>query len=470
MSFLVNWGNLDRPAIFTDNGQAISYGQLRNNILAVANVLIEKRLIFIVGSNDISTITTYLACLERKVVPLLLSAELAINSLENLINVYNPYYLFLPKVIANKRTNLKVLIQINDYVLSYCNSGEDRELNPDLALLLTTSGSTGSPKLVRLSASNILSNTKAIIEYLDINEDERSITTLPFNYSYGLSILNSHLHAGASIVLTNRSFFDQQFWNIMKSLNITNLAGVPYTYEMLMKIRFNRMHLPFLRTLTQAGGKMPDELAKRVIDVCVEKNIRLIMMYGQTEASPRMAYLPADKSLSKLGSIGRAIPGGRLWIESEQGTEVAESNILGELIYSGPNVALGYAEIPEDLFRGNDWGGVLRTGDIAYKDDQEYFYIKGRISRFLKIFGVRISLDEIESWYYKRGISAAAYGLDDLLMVTIESEKEISQGSEVNALSSYLHIHSSAIVISCSTHLPRLSSGKLDYASLKATQ
>jgi long-chain acyl-CoA synthetase len=154
----------------------------------------------------------------------------------------------------------KIVFEAFGYVLVRLEEKLSFPLHDELALLFTTSGSTGSPKLVRISYENINSNAEAIAEYLSLSENERPITVLPMNYSYGLSIINSHLVKGATILLTARSIMEKEFWAFLKKEKATSFSGVPYTYEMLYKLRFFRMELPFLRTLTQAGGKLNEDL------------------------------------------------------------------------------------------------------------------------------------------------------------------------------------------------------------------
>ncbi len=466
MKSLVNWTNPERTVLFTDTGEAITYGNLKKKVLLNSKFFDKKDLLFIIGRNDFITLTIYLAAFEAGAVPLLLSAEFPESSLISLVKTYCPSKVFLPKEKYKSIVGLKIEKEFNDYFICTNQICANPDLNPKLALLLTTSGSTGAPKLVRFSAENIVSNTNSIISYLSINCTDCAVTTLPFNYSYGMSVINSHLRAGASIFLTNRSFFDPEFWKLMKSCGVTSLSGVPYSYEMLMKLGFERMNLPNLRTLTQAGGKMAPDLTKQVIKLCKTKGIRFYMMYGQTEASPRMAYLSAEFLRQKLGSIGQPIPGGRFWLEDEQGKLISEVDQIGELVYSGLNVALGYAEKKLDLINGDDWNGVLRTGDLARKDAQGFFFIEGRKSRFLKIFGVRIALDSVELWLQQKGLTAVAYGRDDLLMVTIEELKEKELVVLIKDLSEAMQIHTSAIKINVLPQLPRLSSGKVDYHCL----
>lgn len=463
---LVDWSATGRPALITEAGIGVTYAQLRAQVLANAKLLQKQQLVFLFCSNDVPTIAFYLGCLEAGAVPLLLDRSLSSESLTRLLAVYKPKYLFLPHSRPNVSGALEVVWSTAGYDFVINKAAEGPTLHPDLYLLLATSGSTGSPKLVRLSQSNVVSNARAIVEYLGIKNCERSITSLPFNYSFGMSVVNSHLHAGASIVLTNRSLLDPLFWKQLKSHEVTSLAGVPFSYEVLLKLRVDRMELPSLKTFIQAGGKMAATLMDRISQVSQAKGIRFFVMYGQTEASPRMAYLDPDYLRDKLGSIGKAVPGGRLWIEDDHGRMVDQPDRIGELVYSGPNVALGYAERVEDLCRGDDWHGVLRTGDLARYDSDGFFFIEGRKNRFLKIFGVRLSLDAVEAWFSERGIVAAAHGHDDCLQVTIEGGGDRAKPKEVEALCNAMRLHHSAVSISVLPKLPRLGSGKVDYRCL----
>lgn len=466
MESLVNWSSPGRTALFNDAGEAVTYGQLYKEVLLHSKLFEKKDLLFIIGRNDLLTLKIYLAAFKAGAVPLLLDANLSESSMISLIETYSPSKIFLPKKKFNYIDILKIDNEFEGYFVCSNQISSSSDLNTKLALLLATSGSTGSPKLVRFTAENIISNTDSIIKYLSIDSNECAVTTLPFNYSYGMSVINSHLRAGASLLLTDRSLFDSEFWKLMKSCGVTSFAGVPYSYEMLIKLRFERMDLPKLKTLTQAGGKMAPAQTKRVMELCKAKGMRFFTMYGQTEASPRMAFLSPDYLDVKFGSIGKSVPGGRLWLENEQGEEISEVDQIGELIYAGPNVALGYARKKQDLSRGNDWNGVLRTGDLARRDQEGFFFIEGRKSRFIKIYGVRVSLTSVESWFHQKGFSAAAYGRDDLLMVTIETVEEIQTDGLLKELSEVIQVHLLALNISVLPKLPRLSSGKVDYQCL----
>jgi long-chain acyl-CoA synthetase len=467
-SGLVDWSCPDRPALYTEDGSVVSYGQLQAQVSLMARRFTERTLVFLLCTNDMPSLVAYLACLEAGAVPLLLDAEISSDSLKRLCSVYQPQFVYCSQLKTARLNQLAAIKATDDPALASYEAPAHPTLHASLALLLATSGSTGSPKLVRLSMRNLVSNAQSIVKYLHIDARDRAVTSLPFHYSYGLSVVHSHLQAGASLVLTQRGFFDPVFWRLMKNCQVSSLAGVPYNYEMLMKLRFERMDLPELRTLTQAGGKMPVELTRRVAEICQARGIRFYAMYGQTEASPRMAYLPPEHLPRKAGSIGRAIPGGHLWLQDEHAAVITQPGQTGELVYSGPNVALGYAQQLKDLALGDEWHGVLRTGDLARQDEDGFFYIEGRESRFIKLYGVRLSLDAVEAWFADRGYSAVALGRDDALCVTLEGADTHSTAAIGADLCAAMKIHPSALSLTMRPQLPRLGSGKVDYRTMGA--
>ena len=337
-------------------------------------------------------------------------------------------------------------------------------LFPDLALLLTTSGSTGSPKLVRLTKENLLANANSIVEYLKINSLERPVTSLPMHYSYGLSVINSHLISGATLLLTNFSIVQKEFWAFVREQKASSIAGVPYTYEMLKMLRFFTMKLPDLKTLTQAGGKLSAANIAEYAAKCKAADKQFIVMYGQTEATARMSYLPFEFAEQHSASIGIPIPGGAFSIMDNDGSMITNNDQEGELVYSGKNVCLGYAEKAEDLLKGDENLGKLFTGDIAKKDQEGFYYITGRKKRFIKIYGNRINLDEVEQLLKGNHFECACIGVDDKLSVfTTQPESEIIIRT---FLSEKTGLHIKAFEIKYIAELPKNSSGKLLYANL----
>lgn len=386
----------DNVAVIDDNGNKLTYGQLEEFCMTIGKVLPKRSLVFCYCENQAGALCGYVSCLYNGAVPLLLSAGIEKELSDNLINNYRPEYIFVPKSQKDGFDNFEVIFENYDYLLLKDMNPVKTELNDELALLLTTSGSTGSPKLVKQSYNNIQSNASVIAEFLKLDSSERPITTLPMNYTYGLSVVNSHLQAGATICMTTKGIMQREFWQFFKDNEITSMSGVPYNYEMLKKLRFFKMDLPSLKTMTQSGGKLSPELHKEFAQYAKDNGKEFIAMYGQTEATARMAYLPAEKSIEKHGSVGIAVPGGRFELIDSDGNIIEETDVIGELVYYGENVSLGYAEKREDLSLGDERKGRLLTGDMAKRDEEGYYYIVGRKKRFLKIFGNRVSLDECE--------------------------------------------------------------------------
>lgn len=294
------------------------------------------------------------------------------------------------------------------------------ELHPDLALLLSTSGSTGSPRLVRLSARGVEANAAAIAEYLALTPDDRAVTTLPLHYCYGLSVLHSHLVAGASVVLTELSVLDRCFWDLFRRTGATSFAGVPHTFELLDRVGFIDLDLPTLRYVTQAGGRMDPGTVRRYAAAGRRAGWDLVVMYGQTEATARMAYLPPHLAEDHPWSIGVPIPGGDLSLAPVDDAEPELGPDVGELVYRGENVMLGYAHGPADLARGREVH-ELRTGDLARRHPDGLYEIVGRRTRFAKIAGLRLDLDHLERGLRAEGIAAVCASDDHRVVVGLEA-------------------------------------------------
>jgi acyl-CoA synthetase (AMP-forming)/AMP-acid ligase II len=326
------------------------------------------------------------------------------------------------------------------------------EVHPDLALLLTTSGSTGDPKLVRLSRSAVLANAEQVAESLGITGNDVAITTLPLFYSYGLSVLHSHLSRGATVVLERTGILQKDFWAAVGEHRVTSMAFVPYQYEMLRRLRFDPARYPSLRTITQAGGRLRTELVTDFAGRMAAVGGRMFVMYGQTEAGPRMACLPPSRLAGKLGSVGRAMPGGAFTLHD------------GEVVYSGPNVMMGYAETAADLARGDDLGGVLHTGDLGRIDEDGFLFLTGRIKRMGKVFGVRINLDDVE-----RQFPVAAVAGDDRLHVFAEGIGADEARVLRTKIADWLGTHFTGVDVRAVEALPLLPNGKTDYRALEAS-
>lgn len=457
------YGN--RLALLSDQG-SMTYCELEERAGKIAAALPSRVLVFALCQNSPAMVAGYCAFLSHGVVPVMIDAELDAGLLAELVRRYHPSYAWLPAEREALFPDGRELLRMEEYVLLDLAERAPFPLHPSLALLMTTSGSTGSPKLVRQSYENLRANTEAIVEYLSITSEERAITSLPLFYVYGLSILNTHLAAGASVVVTRESVFSRGFWQLMREQEVTSLGGVPYTYAMLKRLRFSRMELPALRTLTQAGGKLDLELHAAFAQDCAAKGRRFFVMYGAAEATARMGYLPAELAVSHVGAMGRAIPGGRFALAGEDGAEVTQAGTPGELVYYGANVALGYAECGEDLVRGDDWHGRYATGDVAVRAADGIYTIVGRKKRFLKMFGKRTNLEEVEHLLRQRfGGEFACGGTDDHLYVFLTEEAVLSQ--VVPYLSAKLGLHPSAFAPRRLAAIPKNAAGKTLYRELE---
>lgn len=447
------------------DGFELSY----SNILSLASRGVfqstSRRLVICQIDNDISGIAGYVALMTVNAVPLMVSRSVTLSTVNTLIADYRPEYLWVSASIVCSLQNPDIRLTYGNYVLVRLD-GDQTPVHEDLALLLSTSGSTGSSKYVRLSHRNVWSNAAAIADYLELTANELPITTLPPSYSYGLSVIHSHLWVGAGLAVSNKTFFERDFWNFFCEVKATSLAGVPYQYEILKKLRFTRMELPHLRTLTQAGGRMSPDLIKEYAAHCYNKGMRFFTMYGQTEASPRMSYVPADQALAKAGTIGIPIPGGAMELQSETEGVLTGAHVVGEMVFRGPNVCLGYAESWADLSLGDVNHGILHTGDLAERDADGYYRIVGRQKRFIKLFGNRVNLQDVEQELSGADAEVVCAGRDDLLEVYL-AVGCAAQALEIKqAVMASLRVGAQGVAVYGMDALPRNESGKVRYADL----
>ena len=408
-------------AAIDDSGRRITYGEMVDFAKSFSEVLPKRTLIFILAENSIGSLLGYVASLSNRIVPLILSAKTEAGLFSNLYSLYNPEFLWMPK---SKQLEFggEVIFEAWDYVLM--RTGLDAPpLYDDLSLLLPTSGSTGSPKLVRHSYRNIEANAENVMNLFGLTPDERAMAILPMHYTMGLSVIASHLKAGASLILSGRSLLDAAFWKMLKEERATSFTGVPYSYELLMKLRFTRMSLPALKIITQGGGKLTPEMFSALAKYAEDNGKKFIPTYGQSECTARMAYLPPELAATKICSIGIAEPGGKLSLIEDDGQETFEGEGTGDMVYRGENVTLGYATCPEDLIKGDENHGVMHTGDLARRDSDGCYYIVGRLKRFLKIFGLRIGLDEVENLVKAQfNTDCLCSGTDEMLTVNVTAK------------------------------------------------
>lgn len=448
----------DRTAAVDDSGRRITYGEIVDFAVGFASVLPRRTLIFILSENSIGSLLGYSAALSNHIVPLILSAKTEQGLYSALRDQYRPEYIWAPKA-KNMDLGGEVIYEAWDYVLVKTGLTSPA-LYGDLSLLLPTSGSTGSPKLVRHSYRNIEANAENVVRLFGITSDDRAMAILPMHYTMGLSVIASHLKAGAMLILSGRSLLDAEFWKTLKSERATSFTGVPYSYELLMKLRFTRMDLPDLKLVTQGGGKLTPEIFSALAKYSSDKGKRFIATYGQSECTGRMAYLPADLAMEKTCSIGMAEPGGQLSIIDANGVESFDGEAEGELVYRGENVTLGYATCAEELLKGDENHGVMHTGDIARRDADGCYFIVGRLKRFLKIFGLRIGLDEIENLVRSRfEADCLCSGNDETLEVSIAKFGIASD--VIDFIEEKTHLYRNAIKVLEVDSIARNESGKV---------
>lgn len=450
---------LDEPAVVpvlvdAARGRVWTQDELADAVNRVAErmAMDERQLAFCLCDRTPASIIGYLGALRAGNAVALLDADAPIELIESLIDRYRPGFVMRPEDRERPGVHRQA-------------DATAPRIAGELAVLLSTSGTTGSPKLVRLSHRNIAANASSIAQYLEIGSDERAAASLPIHYSYGLSVLHSHLVAGASVMLTDHSIMQPEFWSDAARWGVTSFAGVPYSYAILERTALLRTSMPeTMRTLTQAGGRLAPESVTELHELMRERGGRLWVMYGQTEATARISYVPPEALPDKAHTIGIPIPGGRLSVRS--GSRLAtEPDEEGELVYHGPNVMLGYATAPEELACEDTQGGELRTGDLGWFDADGFFRVTGRIKRIAKVFGMRQNLDEIESAASAYGAVAAADG-GDRIVLWREPDADIEPDDLRRAVARRFGLNPRAFEVKEIEELPRTASGKLDYERL----
>ncbi|MFC9701100.1 AMP-binding protein [Streptomyces sp. NPDC056943] len=440
----------DRTALVTAGGE-ISYRELAGRVEETARRLgLERRLILLPGANTADALVVHLAALSAGHPVLLVPGDHP-EAVESLTAAYDPDVVIHPGP--------------GEYRIEERRTGSAHTLHPDLALLLSTSGSTGSPKLVRLSYDNLQANAESIATYLGIRDTDRAATTLPLHYCYGLSVIHSHLLRGAGIVLTELSVADSCFWDLFRAAGGTAVAGVPYTFDLLDRVGFADMDLPHLRYVTQAGGRLAPERVRHYAELGARRGWDLFVMYGQTEATARMAYLSPSLAAEHPGAIGVPVPGGSFHLEPVE--ETPGDDGVGELVYTGPNVMLGYADSPEDLALGRTVD-VLRTGDLARRTDAGLYEIVGRRSRFVKILGLRIDPRQIETMLERHGLDGLCAGDDEGLALAVTRRTGWDERRIRRRVVDECGLPARTVRVHLLPELPRLPTGKPDYQAVRA--
>lgn len=450
-------------AAIDDGGGELTYGEVVSLRETLSRTLPGRELVFCLCENRVGALAGFLALYDCRDVCLLLSAKIDRELLDTLCETYHPSYFWMPEYKSSE-TPYEVIYSFKGFAL--CQTGDKAPaMHPDLSMLMTTSGTTGSPKLVRHKYGNIESNARNVATVFGWTQEERGIIDLPMQYTMGLNVILSHIYAGATVLLIEENLMSPKYWTFIKEHRGTNFTGVPFSYEILNRLRFQRMDLPYLTTLAEGGGKLSDSLFTAFADYAEKKGKRFFATFGTTETSARLAFLPPEQATTHIGSIGKAIPEGKLVLFDENGQEIDEAGVEGELRYEGPNVTMGYGTCVEDLTKGDEFCGVYETGDIARKDIDGYYYIVGRKKRFLKLFGLRVSLDQSEKIIKDSlGIECACTGDDRQMLIYVT---QAGVRDEVRSLiAEKTGLMAKSFEVRQIESIPRFESGKINYKAL----
>ncbi len=406
--------NKNIALIDASKNKTYTYGEIESFKSKFEKNFKNKSIVLLITSNSIFSILVYISLMitKKKIILLLVNEDIKEKFIKKIIRIYKPNYIIANKMHNLKRYNLKQ--KYEKYYLLENNSINNKNLNFINKLLIPTSGTTGNPKMVRLSLENLNENTKSIIRSLDIKKIDTTITTMPMSYSYGLSIINTFLSKKAKIVVCKDSIANKNFWKYFNQYNITNLNGVPKFYEFLNKLRFENIFKRSLRFITQAGGNLDLKYKKYLYNLSKKNKFIFYIMYGLTEASPRVSILNVNKYKNKIHSVGKPIKGVNVKINLSK-----KNSKEGMIEIHGKNVCLGYSEKLCDLKKSDENNSRLISGDIGFLDKDKFLYILKRKNRISKIFGLRINLDDMEEKLLKAGIKTKCLTNDKYILVNI---------------------------------------------------
>jgi acyl-CoA synthetase (AMP-forming)/AMP-acid ligase II len=453
----------------------LTRGEVRTASLALAEAIASerKRLVFLFCGNSCETLIGLLAAAAAGHAIALIDPSLAKGKLSALIEAYQPDLVVSTPDIGEKLSgqalgcggwrSCESRAGVVEWAARDAGSAS-ADINPALQVLLSTSGTTGSQKYVRLARDAIVVNAKQIAEALTIDDCSIGIGHLPLHYSYGLSVVTSHLAAGGRVCLINDSITSPSFWSKIQSAKGSHFPGVPFHYAALARLGAGLIP-ESVKVFTQAGGALDPGIQARIHEWASERDGRFFVMYGQTEASPRMTTLQHSDFSRKVGSVGVALAGGRLSIVDETGAPLP-ADAVGTVVYEGPNVMLGYAMSRADLDKGDEMHGRLETGDLGRLDPDGFLYLTGRAKRFAKIAGYRLGLDEIEQELVAV-CSVACLDLGEKIAVVHEQESETALKARVRELAANYKVPSSSFSLLRTARIPRGASGKINYAQLK---
>lgn len=452
----------DKVAILSKEGRQMSYEDLNLFSQNIGPCLQTRSLSFVMCDFSIDTLSYYYALLDNKLVPVLLDQKLDIELLLRLMNIYEPQYIWLSKKYLDENHQIfwdESYSIIADYENHVCIklSYDIYPVAADLALLLETSGSTGSRKFVRVSYENLMVMVQSIAQFVEADKDDRYIVTMPYNHALNLVWIHMHWYFGGTILLTDSPLLSTKFWDFFREQRVTNFVGVPFVFDILEKINFLKGEYPCLKYILEAGGKISGELQKKYGLELSKKGIKMYISYGLTEATALVSMLPSDQLTAKLGSVGIPMKGVSITIDQDS----------NEIIVEGKCVCMGYAQNRQDLLLGE---GEKRwnTGDIGEFDKDGYLYITGRKKRFVKVSGSRINLDDVERLLgeMKEFGNCVCTGTGELIHIFTDCPQDGIESEIIKFLAKKIHINKLFIKTRYICEIPRTSSGKVRYGAL----
>ena len=457
-----------KNAIISKNSE-ISYLEL-DNFSKINNIFNKHSLVLLINDNSMESIMMYVLLMKSKNVSvMLIENNTNEKSISEILKSYHHDYIILPKkkfkYVNNKFNSL---LEIGHYSVFRNKINKIKSININHKLMLTTSGSLGSSKFVSLSPENLKFNSKQIIEYLNIKKNDNIITTMPMSYSYMLSIINTHLETGSTIYINQNSIFQREFWDYFRKKKINSFSGVPYHFQILEKNNFKFLNTNYLKYITCAGGKLDERIIKKIYNFCLKNKVKFYSMYGQTEASPRLSYLPYSYLKKKPSSIGMGLKGTKIWLEDKGGKKIKTVNKIGELVCTGKNIFNGYCNTRKDLSKKIKKNKILKTGDLAYYDKDKFFFICGRKSRIAKIFGIRINLDELEKKLSNEYVRVICKSEEN--KIYLFTKKKINKKKLMKIAEKVTMQNSNAFKIITLNRFPMTNSGKIKYSSLNTNE
>jgi acyl-CoA synthetase (AMP-forming)/AMP-acid ligase II len=463
----------DRPALLFEDGSTLTRGDLHRRAARVAATLAatRKALVWLPGDRELGTVLGYLGARQAGHTTAFLPCPATSSAVGALLHAYQPEFVVAPGPHAAHLAahGYRPMPDGADCPLWQRKTGDPAdEIDAELAVMLGTSGSTGSAKAVKLTGRAVLDSTVAITAALGIDGDQRAVTSLPICFSYGLSVLNTHLRARAAVLLSTSRPASLPLWHAMIRHGVTSFAGVPATYQSLGPTHRRLLSGSRLAAMTQSGGRLPDDVLLRWWSAITEHGGAFHAMYGQTESTARITCLDPAELPDRVGSVGTAVPGGEVWIEPADGHRGARPG-EGEVCFRGPGVMAGYARGRADLVPGPPPEPVLRTGDLGYLDDG-FLYITGRIKRIAKLLGYRVSLDEVEQMFAGLDGESAVIAPDDRIVVCVvtHSTPDGRFEAERRRVVAMLGVPDPYVRLAAVPSLPRTPNGKPDYRALAA--